>query len=161
MLCFLVRCLGNFDLIFILIPLLTDNVTHSSDNAEKKKHHLGTCAETKQDTSRGSVRNRKLHHSCYMLVDFRAFRSFSLQPHGVIEVVLRQEEFSFPTVLSVAVNVVSLGEFLASWFLGLPDLQWQAWISGDRGAGSGCMLGGILPAGTSVVLDRLQCRTWS
>ena len=28
--------LGNFDLIFIL-PLLTDNVTHSSGNAEKKK----------------------------------------------------------------------------------------------------------------------------
>ena len=35
---FLVRCLGNFDLIFILIPLLTDNVTHSSGNAGKKKH---------------------------------------------------------------------------------------------------------------------------
>ena len=34
--CFLVRCLGNFDLIFILIPLLTDNVTHSSGNAGKK-----------------------------------------------------------------------------------------------------------------------------
>ena len=37
LLCFLVRCLGNFDLIFILIPLLTDNVTHSSGNAKKKK----------------------------------------------------------------------------------------------------------------------------
>ena len=37
LLCFLVRCLGNFDLIFILIPLLTDNVTHSSGNAGKKK----------------------------------------------------------------------------------------------------------------------------
>ena len=36
LLCFLVRCLGNFDLIFILIPLLTDNVTHSSGNAGKK-----------------------------------------------------------------------------------------------------------------------------
>ena len=38
---FLVCCLGNFDLIFILIPLLTDNVTHSSGNAEKKK--LAAC----------------------------------------------------------------------------------------------------------------------
>ena len=36
LLCFLVRCLGNFDLIFILIPLLTDNVTHSTGNAGKK-----------------------------------------------------------------------------------------------------------------------------
>ena len=35
-LCFLVCCLGNFNLIFILIPRLTYNVTHSSDNAEKK-----------------------------------------------------------------------------------------------------------------------------
>ena len=43
-----------------------------------------------------------------------AFRSFGLRPHGVIEVALRQKEFSFPTVLPVAVNVVSLGEFLAS-----------------------------------------------
>ena len=76
------------------------------------------------DTSRGMSRNRKLHHPCYMLVDFRAFRSFGLRPRGVIEVVLGQEEFSFPTVLPVAVNVVSLGKFLASWLLtSLPDLQ--------------------------------------
>ena len=45
-----------------------------------------------------------------MLVDFCAFRSFGLRPHGVIEVVLGQEEFSFPTVLPIAVNVVSLGD---------------------------------------------------
>ena len=57
-----------------------------------------------------------------MLVDFRAFRSFGLRPHGVMEVVLGQEEFAFPTVLPVAVNVVSL--------TGLPGLQWQAWING-------------------------------
>ena len=48
------------------------------------------------DTSRGMSRNRELHHPCYMLVDFRAFRSFGLRPHGVMEVVLGQEEFSFP-----------------------------------------------------------------
>ena len=66
------------------------------------------------DTSRGMSRNRELHHPCYMLVDFRAFRSFGLRPHGVMEVVLGQEEFSFPTVLPVAVNVVSLGEFFCS-----------------------------------------------
>ena len=83
------------------------------------------------DTSRGMSRNRELHHPCYMLVDFRTFRSFGLRPHGVMEVVLGQEEFSFPTVLPVAVNVVSLGEFLAPWLLtGLPGLQWQAWING-------------------------------
>ena len=82
------------------------------------------------DTSRGMSRNRELHHPCYMLVDFRAFRSFGLRPHGVMEVVLGQEEFSFPTVLPVAVNVVSLGEFLAPWLLtGLPGLQ--CWINGD------------------------------
>ena len=51
------------------------------------------------DTTRGRSRNRELH----------AFRSFGLRPHGVIEVVLGQEEISFPTVLPTAVNVVSLG----------------------------------------------------
>ena len=67
-----------------------------------------------------------------MLVDLCAFRSFGLRPHGVIEVVLGQEEFSFPTVLPIAVNVVSLGDFLAPLLLtGLPGLQWQAWINGD------------------------------
>ena len=50
-------------------------------------------------------------------------RRLPCRPHGVIEVVLGQEEFSFPTVLPVAVNVVSLGEFLAPWLLtGLPGL---------------------------------------
>ena len=84
------------------------------------------------DTTRGRSRNRELHHPCYMLVDFRAFRSFGLRPHGVIEVVLGQEEISFPTVLPTAVNVVSLGEFLAPWLLtGLQGLQWQAWINGE------------------------------
>ena len=105
------------------------------------------------DTSRGMSRNRELHHPCYMLVDFRAFRSFGLRPHGVMEVVLGQEEFSFPTLLPVAVNVVSFGEFLAPWLLtGLPGLQWQAWINGDLlKTGPHCMPGGILPAGSSVV----------
>ena len=37
------------------------------------------------DTSRGRSRNRELHHPCYILVDFCAFRSFGLCPHGVIE----------------------------------------------------------------------------
>ena len=76
------------------------------------------------DTTRGRSRNRELHHPCYMLVDFRAFRSFGLRPHGVIEVVLGQEEISFPTVLPTAVNVVSLGEFLAPWLLTGLDLPY-------------------------------------
>ena len=84
------------------------------------------------DTSRGRSRNRELHHPCYILVDFCAFRSFGLRPQGVIEVVLGQEEFSFPTVLPMAVNVVSLGDFLAPLLLtGLQGLQWQAWLNGD------------------------------
>ena len=80
-------------------------------------------------TSRG---NRELHYPCYMQVDFCAFRSLGLRPHGVIEVVLGQEEFSFPTVLPITVNVVLLGEFLAPLLLtDLPGLQWQAWINGE------------------------------
>ena len=73
------------------------------------------------DTSRGRSRNRELHYPCYMLVDFCAFRSFGLRPHGVIEVVLGQEEFSFPTVLPITVNVVLLGEFLAPLFAYRPS----------------------------------------
>ena len=104
-------------------------------------HHFENLADPAQvepwrliaiDTSRGRSRNRELHHPCYILVDFCAFRSFDLRPHGVIEVVLGQEEFSFPTVLPMAVNVVSLGDFLAPFLLtGLPGLQWQAWLNGD------------------------------
>ena len=84
------------------------------------------------DTSRGRSRNRELHHPWYILVDFCAFRYFGLRPHGVIEVVLGQEEFSFPTVLPMAVNVVVLGDFLSPLLLtGLQGLQWQAWLNGD------------------------------
>ena len=84
------------------------------------------------DTTRGRSRNRELHHPCYILVDFCAFRSFGLRPHGLIEVVLGQEEFSFPTVLPMAVNVVILGDFLAPLLLtGLQGLQWQAWLNGE------------------------------
>ena len=62
------------------------------------------------DTSRGMSRNRELHHPCYMLVGFRAFRSFGLRPHGVMEVVLGQEDFSFPTVLLVGLALVACQE---------------------------------------------------
>ena len=110
------------------------------------------------DTSRGRSRNRELHYPCYMLVDFCAFRSFGLRPHGVIEVVLGQEEFSFPTVLPITVNVVLLGEFLAPLLLtGLPGLQWQAWINGE-------LLGFWLPwwlcflGSTSYCLIAIVCR---
>ena len=42
------------------------------------------------------------------------------------------EEFSFPTVLPIAVNVVVLGDFLAPLLLtGLQGLQWQAWLNGE------------------------------
>ena len=65
-------------------------------------------------------------------MDFCAFRSFGLRLQGSIEVVLGQEEFSFPTVLCMAVNVVSLGDFVASLLLtGLPGLQWQVWLNGN------------------------------
>ena len=56
-----------------------------------------------------------------MLVDFCAFRSFGLRPHGVIEVVLGQEEFSFPTVLPITINVVLLGEFSCPTFAHRPS----------------------------------------
>ena len=111
-------------------PLLSALASHFEDLADPAQFEPWRLISI--DTSRGRSRNRELHHPCYMLVDFRSFRSFGLRPHGVIEVVLGQEEFSFPTVLPTAVNVVSLGEFLAPWLLtGLPGLQWQAWINGD------------------------------
>ena len=111
-------------------PLLADIASHFEDLADPAQVEPWRLIAI--DTSRGRSRNRELHHPCYILVDFCAFRSFGLRPHGVIEVVLGQEEFSFPTVLPMAVNVVSLGDFLAPLLLtGLPGLQWQAWIHGD------------------------------
>ena len=58
----------------------------------------------------------------------------------------------------MAVNVVSLGEFLAPLLLtGLQGLQWQAWLNGDlSGFGLDCMSRRFLPSGTSVVWTNLD-----
>ena len=61
LLCFLVRCLGNFDLIFILIPLLTDNVTHSSGNAGKKKSD-SLALESEMTTRNHPIGRATAHH---------------------------------------------------------------------------------------------------
>ena len=111
-------------------PLLAAIASHFTDLADPAQCEPWRLISI--DTSRGRSRNRELYYPCYMLVDFCAFRSFGLRPHGVIEVVLGQEEFSFPTVLPITINVVLLGEFLAPLLLtGLPGLQWQAWINGE------------------------------
>ena len=111
-------------------PLLADIASHFEDLADPAQFEPWRLIAI--DTSRGRSRNRELHHPCYILVDFCAFRSFGLRPQGVIEVVLGQEEFSFPSVLPMAVNVVSLGDFVAPLLLtGLPGLQWQAWLNGN------------------------------
>ena len=111
-------------------PLITAIASHFEDLADPAQVEPWRLVSI--DTTRGRSRNKELHHPSYMLVDFCAFRYFGLRPHGLIEVVLGQEEFSFPTVLPMAVNVVSIGEFLAPLLLtGLPGLQWQAWLNGD------------------------------
>ena len=78
-------------------PLLVEIASHFEDLADPVQFEPWRLLAI--DTSRGRLRNRELHHPCYILVDFCAFRFFGLRPHGVIEVVLGQEEFSFPTVL--------------------------------------------------------------
>ena len=111
-------------------PLLVEIASHFEDLANPVQFEPWRLLTI--DTSRGRSRNRELHHPCYILVDFCAFRSFGLRPHGVIEVVLGQEEFSFPTVLPMAVNVVVVGDFLAPLLLtGLQGLHWQAWLNGE------------------------------
>ena len=111
-------------------PILEEIASHFEDLADPAQFEPWRLLTI--DTSRGRSRNRELHHPCYILVDFCAFRSFGLRPHGLIEVVLGQEEFSFPTVLPMAVNVVILGDFLAPLLLtGLQGLQWQAWLNGE------------------------------
>ena len=111
-------------------PILEEIASHFEDLADPAQFEPWRLLTI--DTSRGRSRNRELHHPCYILVDFCAFRSFGLRPHGLMEVVLGQEEFSFPTVLPMAVNVVILGDFLAPLLLtGLQGLQWQAWLNGE------------------------------
>ena len=84
------------------------------------------------DTTRGRSRNRELYYPCYILVDFCVFRSFGERPHGLLEMVFGQDEFSFPTILPPAINMVVLGDFLAPLLpLGLQGLQWQAWLNGE------------------------------
>ena len=132
-------------------PLLAAIASHFTDLADPAQCEPWRLISI--DTSRGRSRNRELYYPCYVLVDFCAFRSFGLRPHGVIEVVLGQEEFSFPTVLPITINVVLLGEFLAPLLLtGLPGLQWQAWINGELlGLALVCMPRRLFLAGTSVV----------
>ena len=67
-------------------PLLSDLASHFEDLADPAQCEPWRLISI--DTSRGRSRNRELHHPCYILVDFRAFRSFGFRPHGVIEVVL-------------------------------------------------------------------------
>ena len=85
------------------LPLFSDLASQFDDLADPVQCEPWRLISL--DTSRGRSRNRELHHPCYILVDFRAFRSFGFRPHGVIEVVLGQDEFSFPTVLPSAVMV--------------------------------------------------------
>ena len=73
-------------------PLLVEIASHFEDLADPVRFEPWRLLAI--DTSRGRSRNRELHHPCYILVDFCAFRSFGLRPHGVIEMVLGQEEFS-------------------------------------------------------------------
>ena len=96
-------------------PLLVEIASHFEDLADPVQFEPWRLLAI--DTSRGRSRNRELHYPCYILVDFCAFRYFGLRPHGVIEVVLGQEESSFPTVLPMAVNVVVLGDFLSPLLL--------------------------------------------
>ena len=111
-------------------PILEEVASHFEDLADPAQFEPWRLLTI--GTSRGRSRNWELHHPCYILVDFCAFRSFGLRPHGLIEVVLGQEEFSFPTILPMAVNVVVLGDFLAPLLLtGLQGLQWQAWLNGE------------------------------
>ena len=137
-------------------PLLADIASHFEDLADPVQFEPWRLIAI--DTSRGRSRNRELHHPCYILVDFCAFRSFGLRPQGVIEVVLGQEEFSFPTVLPMAVNVVSLGEFLAPLVAHRPSRSAMAGLAQWRPSGFGldCMPRRFLPSGTSVVWTNLD-----
>ena len=78
-------------------PILAEIAGHFADLADPE--HFEPWRLITVDTTRGRSRNRELSRPCYILVDFGAFRSFGLRPHGLIEMILGQEEFSFPTVL--------------------------------------------------------------
>ena len=139
-------------------PILEEIASHFEDLADLVQFEPWRLLTI--DTSRGRSRNRELHHPCYILVDFCAFRSFGLRPHGLIEVVLGQEEFSFPTVLPMAVNVVVLGDFLAPfvayWSPGSAVAGLAQWRT-PRSAFS-YMSGRLFHAGASVVRTNLDAK---
>ena len=64
-------------------PLLAEIASHFEDLADPLQFEPWRLVAI--DTSRGRSRNRELHHPCYILVDFCAFRSFGLRPQGVVE----------------------------------------------------------------------------
>ena len=80
------------------------------------------------DTSRGMSRNWELHHPCYMLVDFRAFRSFGLRPWSHGGCTGTGGIFFSHSPPCSCQRGVACGSLVPT---GLPGLQWQAWINGD------------------------------
>ena len=59
-------------------PLLVEIASHFEDLADPVQFEPWRLLTI--DTSRGRSRNRELHHPCYILVDFCAFRSFGTSP---------------------------------------------------------------------------------
>ena len=98
------------------------------------------------DTTRGRSRNRELHHPCYMLVDFRAFRSFGLRPHGVIEVVLGPGGNFFPHCPAYSCQCSVAWRISGSLVAYRPSGTAVAGLAGLE-----CMPGRLFPAGASVV----------
>ena len=83
------------------------------------------------DSTRGHSRDRSLMHLSYVLIQSDDYWTFNQRPHGLVELLLGDRDFSFPTILPQMINLSIVQAVLAPLIPGaLPCLAMDAWYNG-------------------------------
>ncbi len=80
------------------------------------------------DSTRGHSQDRILMHPSYILVHSDDYWTFNQRPHGLVELLLGDREFCFPTILNVPIVRTF---FIPLVPVGLPCLAINIWHNGD------------------------------
>ena len=84
------------------------------------------------DSNRGHSRNIVLMHPSYVLVHDSDYWAFHQRPHGLLELVLGDRNFSFPTILPQVITLPLVRSFLAPLIPdGLSCVVVNAWHNGE------------------------------
>ena len=85
------------------------------------------------DSTRGHSRDRSLMHPSYVLIQSGDYWTFNQRPHGLVELLLRDRDVSFPSILPQMINLPIVQAFLAPLVPGgLPCLAMNIWYNGAQ-----------------------------